>query len=160
MSKLSALLSVAFATVLNSLAFAIELPFQTNFEVRNLFLVFYPQSKPESMRIHKRFRSWSTLQLLVCQALKSEQSTVDFELNDLLPTGIRWIDFYVKPVFSEATDLPSTIESLRAAVSAFVVEGGEGMVYVIHGNGAGSGTWVSSEYPVALEQNEAKTGYE
>ena len=62
----------------------------------------------------------------------------------------------MKPVFAVATDLPSTIESLRAAVSAFIVQGGEGMVYVIHGNGAGSGTWVSSEYPVVLEDNKAK----
>ena len=80
----------------------------------------------------------------------------DLDFNDPKPQSIRWIDFYLKPVFSSADSLPATIAELRSAVAAFVAEGGSGQVYVIHGDGFGSGTWVSAQRPIELSNGHAQ----
>lgn len=154
MSKFYASIFVAFVMGLPIWAQATDLPFETDFEGPE----FVPGFLSDTF-----YSGPLTIQVVDDIAASGEQSVeilgksiVDFELNDLLPAGIRWVDFYVKPVFSVATDLPEMIAGLRSAVSAFVVQGGQGLVYVVHGDGAGSGTWVSSEYPVVLEDNKAK----
>ena len=83
-------------------------------------------------------------------------SPFDLDFNDPSAQSIRWIDFYLKPVFSSADSLPATIAELRSAVAAFVAEGGSGQVYVIHGDGFGSGTWVSAQRPIQLSNGRAQ----
>ena len=83
-------------------------------------------------------------------------SPFDLDFNDLNTPSIRWIDFYLKPVFSSADSLPATITELRSAVAAFVAEAGSGQVYVIHGDGLGSGTWVSAQRPIDLSNGRAQ----
>jgi hypothetical protein len=86
----------------------------------------------------------------------SGSSSFDLDFNDLSTQSIRWIDFYLKPVFSAANSLPETITELRSAVAAFVAEGGSGQVYVIHGDGFGSGIWVSAQRPIELSNGRAQ----
>ena len=83
-------------------------------------------------------------------------SPFDLDFNDPSPQSIRWIDFYLKPVFSAADSLPEAIAELRSAVAAFVAEGGSGQVYVVHGDGFGSGTWVSAQRPIQLSNGRAQ----
>ena len=70
--------------------------------------------------------------------------------DDQLAAQVRWVDFYVKPVFVAEGDLTTSVSSLQSAVSAFVQSGGVGQVYVINGDGLGSGAWVSAEKPLTL----------
>ena len=154
MSKSCASIFVTFVVALPIWAQATDLPFETDFEGPE----FVPGFLSDTF-----YSGPQTIQVVDDIAASGEQSleilgrsTVDFELNDLLSVGIRWVGFYVKPVFSVATDLPEMIAGLRSAVSAFIVQGGQGLVYVVHGDGSGSGTWVSSGYPVVLEDNKAK----
>ena len=83
-------------------------------------------------------------------------ASFDLDFNDPTSQQIRWIDFYLKPVFSSADSLPETITELRSAVAAFVAEAGSGQVYVIHGDGLGSGTWVSAQRPIELSNGRAQ----
>lgn len=158
MLKLSAYASLSFVTFFNSFAVSSELPFETDFESPEFvpgFLLPAANSWIIAEPLTMKFVD-DTAASGVQSAEILGETKVDFDFEDALPIGIRWIDFYVKPVFSEPPDLPEMIAGLRSAVSAFVVQGGEGMVYVIHGNGSGSGTWVSSSYPVVLEDKKAK----
>ena len=41
-------------------------------------------------------------------------------------------------------------------MAAFVAEAGSGQVYVIHGDGFGSGTWVSAQRPIDLSNGRAQ----
>ena len=41
-------------------------------------------------------------------------------------------------------------------MAAFVAEAGSGQVYVIHGDGLGSGTWVSAQRPIELSNGHAQ----
>jgi hypothetical protein len=85
----------------------------------------------------------------------SGSSSFDLTFNNLSTQSIRWIDFYLKPVFSSVDSLPATIAELRSAVADFVAEGSSGQVYVIHGDGLGSGTWVSAQRPIDLSNGHA-----
>jgi hypothetical protein len=76
------------------------------------------------------------------------------ETNDELEGQVRWVDFYVKPVFVDQADLSFSIGSLQSAVSAFAidgsVDGSVGQVYAVDGDGAGSGMWVAAGVPITL----------
>jgi hypothetical protein len=149
-------------------SYSSELPFVTDFEESMFYTGFlFPNSiVPDYLfndLYHWIIQDPYALKIVSDINASGEQSaeilkgyTIDFKLNDSLSTGIRWVDFYVKPIFSLATELPDTIEELRTAVSAFVSQGGKGMLYVVNGNGSGSGAWVSSEYPVVIEGNKSK----
>ena len=80
-----------------------------------------------------------------------------FSAEDPVAGQVRWLDFYLRPVFVTASDLPDSIETLQSAVSGFVdVGGGSGEIYVIDGDGLGSGVWVSSGVPVGLNGSLAQ----
>tara|TARA_B110001469_G_C9647811_1_gene328538 strand:+ start:309 stop:3845 length:3537 start_codon:yes stop_codon:yes gene_type:complete len=78
--------------------------------------------------------------------------TDDFMLEaaDAGVDQVRWVDFYVKPVFVVETDLTFSIGSYQSAVTGFVIDGSGGQVYAVDGDGSGSGEWVSAEVPIAL----------
>jgi hypothetical protein len=67
---------------------------------------------------------------------------------------VTWIDFYLKPVFADATFLPTEVNTALAAVTGFVKTGSLGEVYAVDGDGLGGGDWTASGYtaPVLDEQ--------
>ena len=85
-------------------------------------------------------------------------SPFDLDFNDPNTPSIRWIDFYLKPVFSSADSLPATIAELRTAVAAFVADGGSGQVYVIHGDGFDPAPGSPPSAPLSSATDVPKTG--
>jgi hypothetical protein len=68
-----------------------------------------------------------------------------------------WIDFYVKPIFVEAAELPQGIDSEQTAVTGYAKTDTLGEVYVVNGDGYGSGQWIASGFltPLAADGNSA-----
>ncbi|PXA05326.1 hypothetical protein DDZ13_00225 [Coraliomargarita sinensis] len=68
-----------------------------------------------------------------------------------------WVDFFLKPVFADQSNLPTSIPSLQSAVTGFVKEGGAGEIYAVDGDGLGSGQWSSTGFtsPLAADGESA-----
>ena len=86
----------------------------------------------------------------------SGTSRFSLDTDDLLLSSVRWADFYVKPVFVDEAELSFSIGSLQSAVTAFVNDNGQGQVYVVDGDGLGSGEWVSAERPIVLSGDSSQ----
>jgi hypothetical protein len=72
---------------------------------------------------------------------------IDFFSSQVAMVG--WVDFYVKPAFSDSDDLPVSFDLGQAALAGFVRVGESGEVYALHGDGLGNGIWLSTGYVVA-----------
>jgi hypothetical protein len=151
------IISVALACIVSTSG-ATEIPFIADFEAPDFtpgFLISDPDwsFNSESLTVEVvDADSISPNEL----ALGSQSLTLTgvgdltLETNDELEGQVRWVDFYVKPVFVDQTDLSFSIGSLQSAVSAFAIDGSVGQVYAVDGDGAGSGIWVSAEVPIVL----------
>ncbi|MEM7789968.1 MAG: hypothetical protein AAF546_01090 [Verrucomicrobiota bacterium] len=80
----------------------------------------------------------------------SGQGDFSFPAVDSLPGQVRWLDFYLKPLFIDEVDLTAPLPGARAAVNAFVRSGGAGDVFVFNGDGLGGGSWVASGASIPL----------
>ncbi len=66
---------------------------------------------------------------------------------------VAWVDFYLKPVFADESELPTSILSAQSAVTGFVEVDTEGEVFAVDGDGLGSGQWIASGFisPLAAD---------
>ena len=89
------------------------------------------------------FRGWNRWLWLDTAGLGAGQTT--------------WVDFYLRPVFAEVSDLPVGFESEQSAVTGFVkVDASRGEVYAIDGDGSGGGRWLASGKRAALTGNRSQ----
>lgn len=85
------------------------------------------------------------------QAMQFSGSDWLWLLTDSQAAQVSWVDFYTKPVFVEASDLPEIIQTEQSAVTGFVKVDAEGEVFAIDGDGLGGGTWTPSAFRTALD---------
>lgn len=71
-------------------------------------------------------------------------------ISDSLTGSVRWVDFYVKPVFVDELNMTDTLISLGVAGTGFVKEGTVGYIFAADGDGLGSGEWFESSAPITL----------
>ncbi|MGB0372393.1 MAG: hypothetical protein ACPGN3_13755 [Opitutales bacterium] len=130
---------------------AAEFPYVTDFETNEGFTPGLLSSDPDWL-----FDA-ATLSVSVIDtdSISGQQSlsltgTTPFTLNptDSFADQVRWVDFYVKPVFAD--DTPATIDTLQSAVTAFVKSGATGTVYMLDGDDEPNGAWVSATPPIPL----------
>ncbi|MGB0371724.1 MAG: hypothetical protein ACPGN3_10245 [Opitutales bacterium] len=72
------------------------------------------------------------------------------ELSSAVPPLVGWYDFYVKPVVVAEEELPESIAPYQASVTGFVDLSGQGWIFVIDGDGLGSGQWVQVGNSISL----------
>ncbi|MEM7673026.1 MAG: hypothetical protein AAF212_06760, partial [Verrucomicrobiota bacterium] len=78
-------------------------------------------------------------------------------------SSVAWVDFFLKPVVVDETNLPQSISPFRSAVVGFVHAAESGEVFVIDGDGFGGGQWLASGavFPVSsgLSDNWLRLSY-
>ncbi|MEM7673068.1 MAG: hypothetical protein AAF212_06985, partial [Verrucomicrobiota bacterium] len=78
---------------------------------------------------------------------------------DLLNTEgfeeVGWVDFYIKPAVMYESELPDLILPYRSAITGFVDSGDIGKVFVIDGDGVGSGSWIPADFSFSISEERA-----
>ena len=85
----------------------------------------------------------------------SASAELALEFTSNFSNSVGWIDFYVKPAFGPSSDLPVSFPLGQAGLTGFVKVGSDGEIFILNGDGAGNGEWLSSGYVVALDGNIA-----
>ena len=80
---------------------------------------------------------------------------ISIDFTSLETPNVGWIDLYLKPSFSAPEDLATSFPLGQAALTGFVTVGSDGEVYVLHGDGAGNGTWMATGYTLPLSGSSA-----
>lgn len=73
----------------------------------------------------------------------------------MLGYPVTWVDFYLRPAFAAASELPASISAPSSVATGFVKVGVEGEVYAVDGDGLGGGDWIASGHRVALANDQA-----
>jgi hypothetical protein len=81
---------------------------------------------------------------------------ITFDANSPAPLSVTWVDFFTKPVFVDASELPEAISTEQSAVTGFVKVDAEGEVYAVDGDGLGSGAWTPAGMRTPLADNIAQ----
>lgn len=82
-------------------------------------------------------------------------SQLSLDLSSLSQKSIGWVDFYLKPAFDSIDNLPTSFSLGQVAVTGFVKLGPYGEIFVLNGDGAGNGLWMSTGYYVLLDADVA-----
>jgi hypothetical protein len=82
-------------------------------------------------------------------------SAFTFNADDVANGSVRWVDFFLKPVYAEIGGLPVEILSTQSAITGFLKVAAEGEVYAINGDGLSGGEWVPSGSRAALNGDVA-----
>jgi hypothetical protein len=164
MSKFYAYVLATFVTVSSMWAQSAELPFETDFEDFEHIRGFLTKN-PFFENHYTNLNLGSTNPASGSSFLKiMGYGGLEIKVNDSSSSGIRWIDYYVKPIFfshhflnnSDMSDISNFVEGLSSAVSTFVSQGGIGRVYVADGIGSGYGIWVACDHSIKLKGRRSK----
>lgn len=70
--------------------------------------------------------------------------------------SVQWLDFYLKPIFTDVSELPLSFDAGRTAATGFVTANSGGEVYAVDGDGQGSGQWLATGETLALTGDQAQ----
>ncbi|MGB0370864.1 MAG: hypothetical protein ACPGN3_05885 [Opitutales bacterium] len=135
---------VFFLAIFSGYLLAAEIPYENDFEITDGVVEGGVSEIPDlalsgSVSTSVSFDAASGLQSL--QLDYSGSISLDLS-SGMLPPMVGWYDFYVKPVVVAEEELPDSIAPYQASVTGFVDLSGQGWIFVIDGDGMGSGQWL------------------
>ncbi len=74
-------------------------------------------------------------------------------------SAVTFVDFYLKPVAGPFESLPLSASDVTSAMSGLVDDEGTGWLYVVHGDGQGSGQWQRVPHEFSLTADGVSTSW-